>query len=782
MKITTRKVPYARSGLVCAVAALLLAGAVPASPARADSRSVAAEASVPVGAPAARPNDDVRPARAAPRPRIGLVLGGGGAKGAAHVGVLSVLEELHVPVDCVVGTSVGALVGGTYASGADAAEIEEAIGAIPWENTIAFQGQRVKAPVRRKLGAVTYSNNLEFGIGRQGVATPTSIINTQYIDQTIQQLVSRSHGEQDFDRLAIPFRAIATDMQTGDMVVLHSGNLAQAMRASMAVPGVFSPVTIDGRILGDGGLSRNVAVDVARATCADVVIAVALSEPVPTPEELLSPLNMVRRTIDVLIMANEKQQLETLTPADVKIVIDTGAVGPTSFDKVGDAIPLGREAALEQRAALARYALPQAEYRAWRGSVSRPEHGPVRLAGVEVTGQKRVNPDYVRDVVGLEAGEVVDEQQISEHVDRLYALSDFETVRYALIGERDQPVLELDLQEKSTGPNALRFDVGLYMGTDANTAFTIAGNYLRTWINPAGGEINASMRLGRTSGLDAWLYQPLDPQHRWFVEPGIRLQRSLEDFYIDGNAVARYDLRHAYGFADAGRTFGATGELRAGLRFGAQWADRNIASPEFPAHLEDRYGGLALRYVYDSRDHIALARHGVLAGFTYFDSDERLGGEFDYRRLEAMATLALPVGGDVAYLRGSGGTSLGTDLPVYDQFVLGGPISMPGLNLGELRGQSYWSAKAGYLRKIADISALFGQSVYLGFALTVAEMQDRLDEVAADPIYSGEVLLGGRTPLGPVTLSLSAATEGGWQLVFGLGRPIEEGAITDPSW
>jgi NTE family protein len=731
-------------------------------------------------------NEDAAQAvtRAAPqrRPRIGLVLGGGGAKGAAHVGVLGVLDELHIPVDCVIGTSMGALVGGTFASGRNARDLETAMLEISWEGAIAFEGQRRNLPMRRKLAGVTFSNNLEFGLHDGRLTTPSGFIKAQNIEQTIQNLVSRSRGVRDFDRLPIPYRAIATDMQSGEMVVLGSGNLAQAMRASMAVPGVFSPVTIDGRILGDGGLSRNVAVDVARQTCADIVIAVALPNPVPTAEELQSPLTLVARTLDVLIGANEKQQLDTLGPDDVKIVVHTGDLGSASFSRAREAIPIGRAAALEQRTELARYSLPEADYLEWRGAVSRGEGPAVQLAVVEVTGHERVNPQYVRDVLALEPGDTVTERQLAGRVNDLYALSDFDWVRYALHGDPLAPSLEIELREKATGANTLRFDLGFYIGTDENTAFTIGGNYQRTWINDRGGEMHGAMQLGRTSGIDASLYQPLDRRHEWFVEPGLTLRRSLEDIFLDGDAVARYTLSHAWGFLDAGRTFGTSAELRAGMRAGLQWADRDIAFPGLEEISGEGYGGWSLRYTQDSRDREALARSGVLTRVSYFRSEEALGAIAPYERVEGMTAYAVPLGANVLHLRASGGSSLDSRLPVYDTFTLGGPVSFPGLSIGELRGTSYWSAQASYLHKVADISSLFGQSLYAGLALTAGDMSGRIDGIHADPIYSGAFLLGARTPLGPLSLSLAVTGGGDWQVVLGLGRPVDERTITDPAW
>ena len=721
-------------------------------------------------------------AAAGSRPRIGLVLGGGGAKGAAHVGVLAALEELHIPIDCVVGTSMGALVGGTFAAGRTAREVEEAVSAISWQEAIARRGLRNKVPMRRKLAGGTYSNGLEFGLRDGGLTTPSGFFSTQNIDLTIQYLVARSRDVKDFDQLPIPFRAVATDMQRGEMVVLSSGDLALAMRASMAVPGVFAPVTIDGRILGDGGLTRNVPVDIARETCADVVIAAAVPNPTPELDDLRSPLTLMARTLDVLIGANERQQLETLGPQDVKIVIDMGDIGSASFDRIADAIPLGRTATLAHRAELERYALPEAEYRAWRSTRSRPPRDQMSLAGVTVQGAQRVNEDFVRLTLGLQPGDVVDSAQIAKRVNEVFALSDFEAVGYNLTGDPSRPTLDLELHEKSWGPNIVRFDIGFHIGTDENTAFTIGGDFLRAWINERGGEIQGSARIGRTTGLDLALHQPLDPAQRWFVEPGLRLQRSLEDVFADGESVARYRFSHGWGYLDAGRVFGNSTELRAGLRSGGQSVQREIGLPGLPEISGEGYGGIALRLTRDTRDRDILWQDGTLLRVTYFRGMEGLGAVDDYDRLEAMAVTAVPYGDSVVYLRASGGSSFGAQLPVYDAFTLGGPVSMPGFNVGELRGSNYWSGHASFLRRVADISYVFGQALYAGLNFTVADINDRVGLAPDDPVYSTGLVLVGRTPLGPVSLSLAFTSESDWQLVFGLGRPIEERAITDPAW
>src|SRR6187401_451823 len=248
------------------------------------------------------------------RPRIGLVLAGGGAKGGAHVGVLKVLEELHVPIDCIAGTSMGALVGGGYASGIPAAELEKFVTNINWGKVVGMQGRRDLEPIEQKRAGATYSNEFEFGITETGVTLPGGLVNTSNIEDLLRSYVATARMQDQFDKLPIPYRAVATDMVTGTMVVLKDGDLATAMRASMAIPGAFAPVIIDPYILNDGGLVRNIPIDVARELCADRVIVVNLVEPDVDPKRLRTATQLLSRTMDVMIEANETLQLQTIRP------------------------------------------------------------------------------------------------------------------------------------------------------------------------------------------------------------------------------------------------------------------------------------------------------------------------------------------------------------------------------------------------------------------------------------------------------------------------------------
>ncbi len=396
------------------------------------------------------------------RPRIGLVLGGGGAKGGAHIGVLAVLDELRIPIDCIAGTSMGALVGGTYASGMPADTLEQAVLGIDWSRTVGSKGLRERTPINQKLEGSNYTNNLEFGLSKDGIEIPGGLVATQEIEDTIRDLVNNARFKQDFDDLPIPFRAVATDMVSGDMVVLGSGDLSVAMRASMAVPGAFSPVVMGDQVLSDGGMVRNLPVDIVRELCADVVIAVWLSTPQPEPEDLHTATALLSRSMDVMIDANVKAQVATLTDADVGIEVPMGDIGAGDFQRVPETIELGEAAAEKLRDRLARYSIPEADYLAWRETVTSPDAPAVQVAEVRIEGLERVNPDYVEaNLEYIEAGKEVSSAEITADVDRLYSLGDFQKVDYTIAGPEREKTLVLNPVEKAWGPDFLRFDFGL---------------------------------------------------------------------------------------------------------------------------------------------------------------------------------------------------------------------------------------------------------------------------------------------------------------------------------
>jgi NTE family protein len=596
----------------------------------------------------------------------------------------------------------------------------------------------------------------------------------------LRRLVAGARLTNDFDELPIPFRAVATDMMAGEGVVLDSGDLAVAMRASMAVPGAFAPIVVDDRVLSDGGMMRNLPVDVARQLCGEVIIAVSLASPPPERQALLSGLALATRSLDVMIDANQKEQIATLADGDVSIVVQMGDIGSADFQRVPEAIPLGRAAAEAQAALLSRYSVPEPEYLAWRSEVNREAAPPVRFAEVRITGLERVNPEYVRaNLQNAVPDAELTSDEVGEDAGRLYALGDFEKVEYRVIGDPSARVLEIEATEKSWGPDFVRFDLGLAASGGGDVLFALRGDHVRTWLNSRGGQWHNAVQIGQASLFETSLYQPLHVTQRFFVEPIARFQRDLEDVFIDSDRVARYDLREAFGQLDAGVNLSTRAQLRAGLRHGWSSAEVETGAVDLPEVDTVEETILVLNAIYDTRDAVALPTRGSLLRASYMSSGSALGGTQSYDLAEGLILKSWPWRGDALQLFLVGGKELDGELVPYRQFELGGIRSFPGLERGELRGDEYWTAGTNYMWKLADIQSLFGQALYAGLRLQAGRMGERIDNVHDGTLYGASVSLGGRTPLGPVLISIGGVDNGSWEIQLSLGRPIDEGSIID---
>jgi NTE family protein len=716
----------------------------------------------------------------AARPRVGLVLGGGGAKGAAHIGVLRALEELRIPIDCVAGTSMGALVGATFAGGMSAADIETAVVGIDWSRTLGGQGRRDRTPIHRKLTQLTYSNPLELGIGGDGIRSPGGLLQTQDVEDVIRRLVANARFTQNFDDLPIPFRAVATDMLTGEMVVLGAGDISVAMRASMAIPGVFAPVTIDGKVLADGGMMRNLPVDVARDLCADVVIAVWLATPPPEAEDVSSAFALIGRSMDVMIRANERTQIATLTQADVGIGVQMGDIATDDFLRVADAIELGYAATFDARDALSRYALPEDEYRAWNESVRRANLETHTLAEVRITGLDRVNPEYVETRLdGVMPGATVTAEDLGAAAERIFSVGDFERVDYELLGPPEARVLEYRPTEKSWGPDFLRLDIGLAAQGDGDIRALARADHDRTWLNDRGAQWHNRLQFGRESVLASDFYQPFDARQRFFVQPIIRGENSLEDLYIDGDRVAQYDFRQLYGQIDVGMNIGNRAQLRAGVRDGWFEADLDTGPPDLPEIDRTDDTTLQLRAVYDTRDSVGYPTRGTFMNVRYASAKDWFDGTQNYRLLEGVIEHAFDFRGNSLRVIGGGGNKLEGDVPVNQTIELGGIRTFPGLFPGELRGSEYWFVGTTYAWRVLEVQPLFGQALYAGLRLQAGEVRDRFDEIDEGTLYGISGAIGGRTPIGPFLLSLGYVDNGSMRLQLSIGLPVAEGSILD---
>jgi NTE family protein len=479
-----------------------------------------------------------------------------------------------------------------------------------------------------------------------------------------------------------------------------------------------------------------------------------------------------------MLEANETLQLQTLRPDDVRIDVFMGEIGTADFERVPDTIPLGEQAARAAADQLRRYAVPEAQYTAWRSSVTATQEIEARLAGVRYEGLERVNPEYLAGRAEVKAGDVVDTAKISAEAQRTAALKDFESVSYRLEGEKDAPTLVWMPMEKRWGPDYLKFDLGMYASEGGDVTFAIYAKHTRTWLNSLGAEWRNEVQLGGENFLSTSFYQPLDVGHRWFVEPRVFWNRSLEDVFNDGERIATYQLEDFAGQLDLGLNVRGAAQARLGYLYTRRKVDVDVGLQLFPQGTRTD-AGIVASIEYDTRDTPFNPTRGLAMALEYLDSDDSLGADQDWERAELGIGVALPLRRDVVWLTLAGGSDLGSDLPADRAFALGGPGSFPGLELGELRVGDYWTASTSYLWKFKELQTIRNQALYAGVRLMAGEVFDRVDLVDDEDLYGASLYLTGRTLVGPLTVGVGATTNDSWSLWVAVGRPTGRGTILE---
>lgn len=711
---------------------------------------------------------DESPGEVLDRPRIGLALSGGGARGAAHVGVLRVLEELRIPVDYIAGTSMGSIIGGLYASGMTPDQIESALQEMDWDHVFSDRPPRVERPFRRKRDDDFYLVNAKPGFNEGKLKFPSGAIQGQKFDLALRQLVRHVSTVSDFDDLPIPFRAVATDIGTGRPVVLASGDIAMAMRASMAVPGAFAATEIDGHVLVDGGITNNLPINVVRDMGADIVIAVDISTPLAHPEDVHNVLQITGQLISIMTRANAEVQIASLTERDVLIVPDLGGIGAADFQRAVEAVETGRVAAELQRDKLASLGINAAAFQAQVAA----RHDPPDLRDVvdfvRVVNNSGVADEVIRVRISQAVGEPLDVARLEADISRIYGLELFQTVHYDLVEENGRTGIEVTANERSWGPNYLQFGVAVSNDFSGDNRFNVAVAYLRTAINPLNGELRFAVQLGEDPTLAADWYQPLDYASRYFVETRASVARQNIAAYDSSlNPFAEYRLTEWGVDLSGGRNLGVLAELRLGLRRSTGDVDVRVGSPELSDYDFDN-GSFYGRFLFDSLDSAVFPTSGglMLAEYSLFRTG--LGSDDSLEQLRSKLTHVTTFGRHTVGVGGRFNTTTSGEAAVQHRFRIGGFLDLSGLPLDSLSGEHTAMAGAFYYRRaplIPYFNWYVGGSVELGNA-----WESRSDISVSSAILNGSVFLGLETPVGPMYLGYGHAEGGENSAFFFLGK------------
>jgi NTE family protein len=716
-----------------------------------------------------------KPPKPGARPRLGLVLSGGGARGAAHIGVLEVLEELRVPVDLVTGTSMGSVVGGLYAAGLSPQELGDTIQSIDWVNVFDDKTDRQDLSFRRKQDDRSFLTNLRLGLKDWALFIPSGIVEGQKLDFLLRSMTLDQNGLAQIENLPLPFRAVATDITTGEAVVFDRGPLAVAQRASMSIPAAFSPVVVNDRTLVDGYVANNLPIDVAQELGADSIIAVDISTPVSKPDELRTAVGIQGQVGTFPVQQQQAAQIARMKPTDVLLQPDLGDIAAASFTQMEKAIAIGREAALAKKDELARYSVSEAEYAAWRAKQRRPPISMPVIDAIRVENRSLLSDRVIQAHIKSRPGEPLDLEQLSEDLGRLYGLDAFERARFDLRREGGAMVLVYQLESRQRGRHYFRFGLNLEADIGNDADFNLGLNHVWFPVNRWDGEIRTEGQVGDTMRLGTEYYQPLDPRDWFFAMPFVNYQRSDLDIWDSGDHLARFVVERTITGLFLGVNLTNRAQLRGGIGYLDGEGRRQIGDPL--TFRRERFNGgvYSAEFEYDTLDDVRFPNDGSYAAAQGLFVREELGHPDSYETLNAgvstFRTWRRNTFGIGLRYATAFDTAQDNNIAVLNS--LGGFLNLSGFERNSVTGEHVALARLITYRRVAS-PAVFAWEfpVYLGAFVEGGSAVDDRD----DQFDGGEVLLsagpfvGVDTPLGPLYLAYAYGETGEHQGYIFLGR------------
>ncbi len=693
------------------------------------------------------------------RPRIGVALSGGGARGLAHIGVLQWFEEHQIPIDYLAGTSMGGLIGGLYAMGMDSDEMRQILESLDWDQLLTSSPAYTNLTFRRKEDRRAYPGGLQLG-WQQGLKTQSSLSDAHFIGLLLSRLALPYSSADHFDELPIPFRAVAVDMEGAERIILEEGSLAQALQATMAIPGVFPPVEVDGKLLADGGLLNNLPTDVVKAMGADIVIAVDVGTPIGDRESLASFFGVLNQSIGVMRIENVRHNLLL---ADIVVSPDLQGYTTMGFSAGPAIVDLGYQAAESKGVFLEALSVNDTQWEQYQEfKRSRRREGAFRAEFLELAGPSQRDQEEIRRSLEENIGAELQTAALESDLNALYSLGRYRALSYRGITREQEEGLLVEVTPKPHGPPFidLGFEINgadidnIRLGIRSRTTFWDVGAY--------GSEWRVDLGFGPETFARSEYYYPAG--WGFFLAPRAFVEGEKIPLFEDGQRVAEYKATSAGAGFDLGYGFGSrTHEIRLGYEISHLDARVRIGDPLLPS-VEGTVGVASLGWIHDRLDSAVVPRSGFrveLRPNWFFQSPGISGG---FPQAELKFAFFQRVGEpNTVFVLGEGGTTFGETAPPAQQLTLGGPLRLGAFHQDEFRGSRLIFSTQGYIHRIGSLPALFGGKIYAGLwheIGAVFEPQGQRDYLS---VLSGGVLV--ETFLGPMIVGGSWG-EGGRHLFY----------------
>ncbi len=721
-------------------------------------------ATVVIAEPAAEPIVE------AERERVGLVLSGGAARGLAHIGVLKALEEQGVAIDAIAGTSMGAVVGGLYAAGYSVAELEQLATEVDWQQALSDAPLRSDIPFRRKQDDRDFLVKQKLSFRDDGsLGLPLGVLQGQNLALLLEKLFARAGAIEDFAQLPIPFRAVAADISTGETVVFSQGHLALAVRASMSIPALLTPVEVDGQLLVDGGISNNIPVDIAREMGVDRVIVVDIGSPLAATDSLQTVFHILNQSVALLTRRNSDAQLATLRSTDILVQPELTGFGVTDFARAQSMIDAGYRATDVLQWRFAELSQPLQEQKKLPSNRKKAKQATI-ITSVQVQNSSKVGDEVIRYYIRQPLNEPLDIERLQQDMGTLYGLEYFDRIEYRLQPETGGSALVINATDKRTGTDYLRLGLNLSDDLRGDSVFNIGASFRMNGLNRLGAEWLTRAQLGDHQELYTEFYQPLDIGSRYFVSPWLHGEVSNIKFREDGDPIAEYRLqRFRYGF-NLGRQISTNAEIRFGV--GSGWGDANvrIGERDLP-NFSFKEGYYQLQYAFDGLDDVNFPRSGEELRISALQHAKELGSDERYRQWLIELNKPLNWGANTWILGGRYARTLDAKEVVSSSYQIGGAQKLSGYRENALAGQNVSIARVVYYRRLTPVRAFsLGLPVYSGLSVERGRVWNQSNALDSGYINAMSVFVAVDTPLGPLNFSYGINDDDENALYLNLGR------------
>ncbi|MEV3817367.1 patatin-like phospholipase family protein [Aeromonas salmonicida] len=724
------------------------------------------------------------------RPRIALVLSGGGAKGSAHIGILKVLEEKRIPVDIIVGTSMGSYVAGMYAMGLSAEEVERTTLAIDWNKGYQDKVGRDELSLRKKQQSEKYQLRTDIGVNGDAVQFPDGFFQGQSMASLLRHATSNLPAQKSFDDLPIPYRAVATDMETVTPFVLEGGSLAKAMQASMSIPGALKPVEWEGHILADGGTVNNMPVDVAKGMGADVVIAVDIGARLRTRESLKSGLAMIDQLTTYMTQVGTDKQRALLGPQDILLTPEFGNMGIADFSLMPEGIKQGEAVANRAATKLDALSLSPREYAVYRNQklsrrAERSGQPAYYIDKVEILNKSRLSDETVRAMLKVKPDKIQTNESLEAGIRRLYALESFDRITYE-VEERDgENVLVVDASEKNWGPGYLNFQFGFSDDFESSSNYNVGMSYTLTNLNEWGAEWLTEASLGTAKHLKTDFYSPLEPSQTFYGEASFAYDKTQRRIFLPEDTESTQGLSYVdseYGFTSADLAVGWNRQPWSRISLGLEGKVGGIDVRNInDASVDASSWGPYVRFEHDTLDSRYFPYEGaywdIKGGYSTVRLDNNEDIDDRYEGINYHLSMIKPWSWDrhsLNLLLEGGGSTSQEEYPLFVQ-DLGGLFRMSGFQRYQLSGRYSLFGGLRYIYRVVDND--FGAlraPLYLGGSLEQGGVWDKGEDISIESSFTGgSVYVGIESFLGPIFLGYGMAEGGNNMFYLQLGTTFE---------